>query len=511
MIDLSKTAAEYMATGGDTRITIDENSGLNSYGCKPFPYHTIAYSSCTSSNISVSAYSYVESYLSHLRQHAHDIDDAFITKEYEKMRQSIRSFYELHPFIEIAFGSSGTDLELLALAIAFATPHKKVHNIYISGNEVGSGTNDIAKGCYFSELTPLGEQCKIGDAIEGFHPENVTVAQIQVRFAEGDRMDDDQIVAAIEKEILFAKENNSHALIHMVHRTKTGLIAPSWDKLEKMLHAYENDVDVLIDACQGRISIKYVNKYLDAGAMVLLTGSKFFSGPPFSGILLTPENLSKRFLEYGDFPEGLKHFFTRTEFPVNWHGFDNLLANSYNIGLILRLQAALHEMQHIFSINNEKIYKVIELFRNEVYHIIEKSPVFELDSANKIYNDAYEERIANSPFEIDTIITVYLKDLNGNYITFDEAKIVNKQLYTDLSYLDDTKYFLKTIINLGQPVRIMKQDEMWTGTLRFALSSNTITYLADQGEEKIQQLFASEMHVIEEKIKFIIQHLEKFK
>src|SRR5512140_3009025 len=47
-------------------------------------------------------------------------------------------------------------------------------------------------------------------------------------------------------------------------------------------------VQVVVDACQMRLGRPRLRKYLDRGCMVIVTGSKFFTGPPFSVALLVP-------------------------------------------------------------------------------------------------------------------------------------------------------------------------------------------------------------------------------
>jgi len=65
----------------------------------------------------------------------------------------------------------------------------------------------------------------------------------------------------------------------VTHGSKTGLVAP----LEVPLGA-----EVVVDACQARITPRAGQAYLRRGWPVLVTGSKFFQGPAFSGAVLVP-------------------------------------------------------------------------------------------------------------------------------------------------------------------------------------------------------------------------------
>ena len=51
----------------------------------------------------------------------------------------------------------------------------------------------------------------------------------------------------------------------------------------------DDKVMIVIDACQARLGRARIRWYLERGFPVLLTGSKFFTGAPFSGALLVPE------------------------------------------------------------------------------------------------------------------------------------------------------------------------------------------------------------------------------
>jgi len=68
-------------------------------------------------------------------------------------------------------------------------------------------------------------------------------------------------------------------VVYLTHGSKTGLVAP----LEAPPGA-----EVIVDACQARIAPAAVRRYLRLGWPVIVTGSKFFGGPPFAGAVLVP-------------------------------------------------------------------------------------------------------------------------------------------------------------------------------------------------------------------------------
>jgi hypothetical protein len=54
---------------------------------------------------------------------------------------------------------------------------------------------------------------------------------------------------------------------------------------------------MVVDACQGRFEKKMVKDLLDANAITLYTGSKFFRGPPFSGAVFVPAKIMNQLKE----------------------------------------------------------------------------------------------------------------------------------------------------------------------------------------------------------------------
>jgi hypothetical protein len=72
-----------------------------------------------------------------------------------------------------------------------------------------------------------------------------------------------------------------HAIVTLTHSSKTGLIGPV---------SPPDGVDVIVDACQARIEPETVAACLRRGWPVVVTGSKFFGGPAFSGAVLFPRD-----------------------------------------------------------------------------------------------------------------------------------------------------------------------------------------------------------------------------
>ena len=104
--------------------------------------------------------------------------------------------------------------------------------------------------------------------------------------------------------------------MHVLAGSKTGLSAPSFEAVQRLHERFGARLDVVVDACQMRLAPERVRAYLEAGCMVLITGSKFFGGPPFSGALLVPAGVAARAPELAPLPPGLAGYFTRPEWPA---------------------------------------------------------------------------------------------------------------------------------------------------------------------------------------------------
>lgn len=511
---LSESPTKIMSKGGDARISLDENSGLNKYGCRPYPKFSISYSSCTSSTISFSAYAFVESYSHKLRQqYSNSGNYTFLKDEFDLVREKIKDFYELPEGSEIIIGSSGTDLELLVLANALLGPEKKVKNILLEANEVGSGATNAAQGRCFSVKTPLDIDCEIDQPIEGFTQSNISFTNIEARNRNGSLYKSSVIEEKIVAEIEDGLSNGLRPIVHTIHRSKTGLIIPSFDFFLMLSEKYGDKIDLIVDACQGRISIYMINQYLSHNAAVLITGSKFYSCPPFAGALLLPEAMTHRVKSNSQLPNGLSEFFTQHEFPQKWSPVTKNLSRKANLGLLLRWKAAIFEMNKVFKIPNNRIEFTIRAFQTAAENMIKRSGFIEILDIATVTSAHKVPFPTKSPFELNSILTFNIKNTSDLEFTFEDAKILHKALYTDLSkIIDSESKLMRTPIYLGQPVKVKRnQDNHWAGSLRIALSSNLISEIALLDDELIQMRFRSEMDAIQGKIETILKNFDKVK
>ena len=108
---------------------------------------------------------------------------------------------------------------------------------------------------------------------------------------------------------------------------------------------------VVVDACQLRLSDAQIRADLRAGFMVMITGSKFAGGPPFSGALLLPSSLLAR-LDGLRPPQGLAAYSAVCDWPATLRqSCEASLDAEVNLGLALRWEAALAELEAYFALD----------------------------------------------------------------------------------------------------------------------------------------------------------------
>ena len=75
---------------------------------------------------------------------------------------------------------------------------------------------------------------------------------------------------------------------------------------------------IVVDACQARLGLGRLHVHLAQGRMVLITGSKFFGGPPLSGALLVPAALAAEMARQDRLPPALRDYSAASDWPPEW-------------------------------------------------------------------------------------------------------------------------------------------------------------------------------------------------
>ena len=467
-------ATQIMTEGGDARIVLDPATGLNRYYSAPRPSEVIAYASSTANDVSTDAFAHVGAVLAEL---AGGLDGGAYAKRLEGLRARIRRAYSLAQDVAIVFSPSGTDLEYVGLAAVEGRGAEGTHNILLGADEVGSGCIHSAYGRYFAEETALGVEVRPGEPVPGFGDTRVEMIDIPVRDPHGRPRPSAEIAERMDSAIVGARAAGRHVLIHAVHGSKTGLILPSLDDLDALSARHGDAATVLVDACQARITADAIADYLGRGAMVFVTGSKFMGGPPFSGFALVPAALADAAPRL---PEGLATIFARAEWPAGWPGAERL-PESANPGLLLRLEAAIFELERFQLLPPETVERVVLCF-----HAAVRSEIIEPTAARRVapYPPGESEEAEIHPIEMRTLSTLDLTGLGSGAATFEDATRWHKAL-------------LAHGVRLGQPVKCVKlPDGSWGATLRIALSMPLVVTRAGLDDAALEASFRGDMRRI---------------
>lgn len=459
--------ADWMTRGGDARIVLDPQSGLNRYHSAPYPRDVLAFASSTANDLSPDAMAFLENeFVSGAAKLESGEDYAAYL---DVLRSRVSAAYRLPTGTDIFFAPSGTDLEYVALLAVAGRKPNGIANLLLGADEVGSGCIHSAAGRYFANETALVANVKPGQDIKGLPP--IEMGDFPVRNPEGEAFDSESLTGQMETAIADALAAGRYPLVHVVHGSKTGLVLPHLDDIDRLRSRFGDDVAFVVDACQARITTQAIHDYLARGIIVFLTGSKFMGGPPFSGFALLPSGMVA---STAPLAAGMESVFRRAEVPVGWAGAD-ALPDSGNAGLALRLSASLFELERFQQLSIERVTRVVSAFNQAAGRLADQLRARKVAAAPA--EDASEEQ--EHPIEMQTLVTLDLCHDGAGAVSrtldFDAAVAIHKAMTADG-------------VRLGQPVRCVKlADGRWGATLRVGLSMPQVVRLDGVGDAEMAE------------------------
>jgi len=464
-----------LSEGGDARIVIDPATRRNQYMSSPWPVATVAYASSTANDISAAAYAHGCARLDALAPEG-SLSPSAYAEALESLRARILSAYGVTTPASVVFAASGTDLEYLGLAHAKGRSSVGIRNVLLGADEVGSGCVFSARGQFFASETARGVPVTKGDPIDATLPGTVELYNIPVRDDAGRAFSAAEMAAAIDVAAAEAQAEGKHTLVHVLHGSKTGLVVPHFEHIDALQARYGSAVSFIVDACQARITSKAIHAYLARGCIVMLTGSKFMGGPPFSGFALVPQGVIDAAAEL---PGGLAHVFRRGEWPSDWPGVGQLPEEA-NLGLLMRLEASVFELERFQAIPIDRVERVVLAF-----HAAVRTAFVERLGGRRLapYEPGALAEGDAHPVEMRTLSTIDLRGLPGAP-DFDEAVALHEAL-------------VERDVRLGQPVKCVKlPDGRWGATLRVGLSMPQVTAFDRMDDGAMKAKLAEDMALI---------------
>jgi hypothetical protein len=449
--------AQMLVDGGDSRLILDPLRGTNKYGCRPFPDPDLApFGSSTASIISEPAFRAAEQLRRRL-QHAAAVEPAHVTyaRELQRLRGDLLRLCGLprESGVEIVFAASGTDLHLIAAQLA-AGAGDRLAAITVESTETGGGVPTALAGRHFSTSTALGQSVIDNVSVAG--ADAVDVVAVAGRMADGTLRPASDVASEVAARAVAAIDAGSRVLLSLTDVSKTGMLSPGVGPALELQRRFGGALDVLVDGCQFRLAPATLQAYLAHGFMVAVTGSKFLTGPAFSGALFVPAALASRFKDQV-LPTGLGAYAARGEWPASWAGADRL-PELANYGLLLRWQAALTELEAFAALADADVAQFVAEFGGIVQVRLALDPHFEAVPTPLVARGAVSP--APSWDRLPTIFPFLLRQ-GSAYVSRSQTELV----YTQLGVRR---------CQVGQPVACGRRDGAPVSALRLCLSARLI-------------------------------------
>lgn len=471
--DLFMPLDDLLVRGGDPRLMLDRRGGINEYGCGPFPSaETWSFASSTASPISERAYERAGLAREKLMRSAIAVGfDEALDVRIEEMREELRSCLRLSAAdVHVVFSPSGTDSQLHALFLAHCLLGSKITTVVVGSDQTGSGTAFTARGRHFSSITASERVVRKDTPIAGLSCDSVALPLIEgttdIRArANGDLAVLDAIEAAVA--------NGASVLLQIMDSSKLGWRAPSAACLDEIASRWPDEVQVVVDACQMRLSRRRIRTYLDRGYIVLITGSKFFGGPAFSGALLVPAGFA-RALDRGDsVPSGILDYASCSDWPKGFAALRSCFEHRANIGQWLRWEGALEEIKAYYDVPDEYRALALRELRIGMESLIALSPSLRPLPACAKSHAAEDEEFS------DATIFPFTLHRGGDALSATDCRIVHRALARDLGDIvagseADRELAARRCL-VGQPVRIKRHGEPCTAALRLCLGARLVT------------------------------------
>jgi len=446
--------------GADERSRVDPNSGCNLYGVAPNVAEAeVHFGSSTASPLSPRGRLAVEEAWRSLT--SSDVGaDLSLGAWFEDIRARILAWCG-DPDADCILAPSGTEAELLALAIACACWGRPVSNIVLAPEETGSGVSLASVGAHFLDSSPHSADVRKGARLAGWENNDFRFEPIEIRCADGRLRDAEDVDQEAEARARAAIAQGRGVLVHLLDVSKTGASALSVAAARRIRDQAPDRTLVVADCCQLRSSPARLKELANSGFMVALTGSKFAGGPPFSGALLVPRGLLDR-MKAAALPDGLGAHSARLDWPADCGGQVAAVAKAgANLGLGLRWSAALSEMERCKAISDDLSADIHLRFAQAV-----QGGVAGLPGSRLLWPTMGEVGVRTS------IVPILLRQPNGIGFTRGEASALQCALRRPISGAASGP---RRAFHVGQPVRIGAAH-----ALRICLSAPLVNDIADR-------------------------------
>ena len=481
LLQLALPIERMLILGGDHRLVVDQNTQLNGYGCRPFPRpEAITFSSSTATSISKYAYDFVER---RRQQFIFEAIEAGIQPAVAGLAQEVRDGICRQLGIgadlaEVVITASGTDSFLIAQGLTRLISDSPTTTLIVGVEESGSGVKLALQERHFADDTALSESVRKGQLISAGNNQKRQI-DIPVRDQSGNaiptRVLDSQVLDLVVANV----EAGNVVVVHAMNHSKLGYSGPSKAMLVELKKTFGSKVCIVVDACQMRLDREDIVEYLEYQMMVVITGSKYFTGPPFCGAILIPEHIVDTVQANGEkFDVGFNSYCAREDLPPRLRTILRGGSKDFNLGSLFRWTAAVSEMERYYEIPPIIRSRAVAQFCERVEDVLLAAPFLELH---------YQNSCRNTPLGME------LGELSGRrmifpFFLFCEQDGVRKicseeqvhKIYTLLNQ-DCSRHFpyknarefrlLAQMCHIGQPVAAIHRSGVSTTVLRISVGA----------------------------------------
>ncbi len=484
--DFESVTQRLLTQGGDSRIALNAQ-GCNSYGCGPQPDPgLVQFGSCTGSVVSAAGF---QAAVALLRRLYGPLGSYHHEVERQRCELSRLTGAASLPGSELVFAASGTDIHLFAAHLAAQGQAAHFQTLMVEPGETGSGVPEALAARHFAAQTAQGQSVTRGAPIDAnAFP---TPVGVPLRHEDGSLRSAGDVDAEFAAQAARLVQTHGHCMLVLTDVSKTGLLAPSPDCAAQLRMQYGTRLSVLVDACQFRLSPATLLDYLKHDFMVAITGSKFVGGPAFCGALLLPPGLVQRSRSVS--LKTLAEYSARSDWPPGWWPA-RALPESANLGLLLRWEAALTELQRLRVLPDQVVHDFLKTWQRAV------STRLAQDDAFEVLPVAALQRETGATPTWDNVQTIFpfkvFKTAPGaarQALSLQEMALLFQQLRSPQS----ARGVPCNRFQLGQPVRCGLQQGQPVSALRLCSGARLVTESSAAGQP-VEQAVADAMLALDQ-------------
>lgn len=478
-----------MRAGGRQSLRSDPAGGKDAHCCglRPRPLE-MSFASAAESSVSDRSYAAAEAMrqelLAGIVGNASAANGTLAT-----VRGVIRTSWGLPPGTFVALAASSAEAELFAIAAVQGAPDESPVTVVLAAPaEIDEGVAAAAVGRHPAPQTALGIAVQPLALIEGYR-DDTDLRVLELRDGNGAVRSAADISGECAGIAAAATAAGRRVVLHHLDVSRTGLLAPDTSALMAIQERQSGRLDVIVDASQARLSPERIWDYLALGWMVLITGSKFLTGPSPSAALLVPETLRDRFAR--KLPIGLREYSSRAEWPPSLAAASQLPPGG-DVGLALRWSAGLAEWHAFNAVSPAEQLRIVNEFSGSVrsavtsHHnlLLVDTPVPQRAGIGSVadeltWNGAVWRGTCWDATE--TVLSFAVRDpINPGWMSPSAASLVHDRLLEDISpFLPDgasaaERALARRLFRVGQAVTLSIAGRE-TGVLSMSVSTRLLT------------------------------------